>query len=399
MIKNPLLLSCTALFALGATNCGTSAFNFRPSEVVGGQAAIFGRVKVVNEGEPLTEDCTITFLNEDTQDETTMELDNRGWVFTTVAPGPTYLSSIDCRLAGTPTGKVDYSTRSLAFQATGSGRIVYFGHIWIDMQTATLSKGDRFAASVAKGFFPTLTSGYSQEELARRYAMSAEPGKAPSTAPPMPNADVFAADVQNNFDAAVVEYQRRYDGDAHLLKPEVSIAGASADAIGVLGAGAPPTLALGFALGGDRADAEARCARAGLTLQHLDDGAASCNGAALDGVPMNLKLTFCAGAICEVTADAGADGAPWSTLLQRFGKLTRRLAQNHGDKHQRKTRPLAGCALSAGDCVVSGRVFKSATWRWPNKQQVALVLDGGPPAGAPSLRVVYRTGALVEGKP
>lgn len=37
-----------------------------------------------------------------------------------------------------------------------------------------------------------------------------------------------------------------------------------------------------------------------------------------------VKLTACAGELCEVMADAGADGAPWSALVERFDKLVSR---------------------------------------------------------------------------
>jgi hypothetical protein len=398
--------ACLALAALGTSGCALPAVNLSPREVSADEAAIFGRIEVVNDGERVTERCKVVFTDEDKRDKTPrMKLDESGWVFATVRPGPTYLSSVLCGIPNTQYYSGDYLTRRLAFQAPGHGRAAYFGHVRIDVHAIAVDRGAMFLAGMARGLTPG--SEYFPPQSAAGVTQSV-----PEKARPEKRRDDraweaslrgdgdYGSEVQNRFGEAVDEYRRLYGGDAQALKPEISIVGESPGAVGVLAEAAYPTAALGFALGQAPEAAEARCTGAGLAWQKVDGGGFSCGGAVVDlGVPVTLKLTACAGMICEVVADAGADGAAWSTLLKRFGKLTGRLAREHGAKHQRETRALAGCTLGTKDCASAGRVLKSETWRWPDKQRVSVELDGGPPDGAPSLRVLYRTSAFFEAMP
>jgi hypothetical protein len=159
----------------------------------------------------------------------------------------------------------------------------------------------------------------------------------------------------------------------------------------------PPVTAAGFELGKAVALAEERCTGAGHTWQALEDGELSCSSAPVDlGVPVTVKLAACAGVVCNVVVNA-SDGAPWSALVPRFGQLSQLLEKEVGASHQRETKAINGCADSMSDCFAAGRVRTSVTWRWPNKEVVSLVLDGGPPGGAPVLGVFYGTAALAPG--
>ncbi len=379
----------SVIVALSVAGCAPAAANLRPRAVAGDQAAIFGHVEVLNHGTPVTSQCEVVLTDQDEQEKAPHLALGDGWVFTTVRAGPTYLSSVVCNIPGTVPDSSKYESRRLAFQARGGDRIVYFGHVRIDVR-AEVQKDT--GAPVGTGVLGALV-------VAAVRANMAEPKPAVSMASaytdekPMAGADVFGADVKDRLAEAVAEYQRRYGGDAQALKPEASIAGAAGDSVGVLADGASPTTAAGFALGQPVAAAEARCTGAGKVWEKVEGGAFSCNGTPAGlGVPAVVKLTACGDTICQVAIDAGADGAPWATLLARFGALTRRLAERHGDKHQHAMRALDGCAQGSTSCADSGRVRKSEIWRWADKSRVSLVLDGGPPGGAPSLRVVYSAG-------
>lgn len=383
-----LHLASWTLLTLSAAGCAPPAANLSPRDVAPDAAPIFGHVQILNHGTPVTSRCQIVFTDQDEQPKSErLALDRDGWVFTTVRPGPTYLSSVLCDIPDTTYYSGNYKTRRLAFQATGGGRIVYFGHVRIDVQAQHEDKGVMFLSAGAAG----LAHMGAPSAAAAAISVPASDKPTPTSAP-MANADLFGADVKNDLPAAVAEYQRRYGPDAQALRPEASIAGAAGESVGQLADGAPPALAAGFPLGQPIAAAESRCTGAGMAWQKGDGGVFSCNGAPADlGVPVLVRLTACGETICEVTADAGADGAPWATLAERFGKLTRTLAQQHGDKHQRETRALEGCNAGPTGCADASRVRKSETWRWPDKRRVTLVLDGGPPGSAPTLRIVYST--------
>jgi hypothetical protein len=162
----------------------------------------------------------------------------------------------------------------------------------------------------------------------------------------------------------------------------------------------PPVMAAGFELDKPIALAEERCTGAGLTWQALDDGHFSCSGAPVDlGVPVTVKLAACAGVVCKVIVNASSDGAPWSALVPRFAELSKSLEQENGAKHRRETKAINGCSDGVGACFAAGQVRTTLTWRWPRKQVVSLVLDGGPPGTVPVLGIFYGTAALFEEKP
>ena len=168
----------------------------------------------------------------------------------------------------------------------------------------------------------------------------------------------------------------------------------------VYAAGQPPATAAGFALGTDIAAAEARCTEASLAWSKLNDRQFTCSGAPADvGVPATVKLTTCGGLVCKVAVNGSADGAAWGTLTERFNALTASLEQSHGGTYQRDARPLSDCTQATSQCFAAGRVRRTMTWQWPNKQSVLLVLSGAPVGGTPSLGVFYRTPAYSEETP
>jgi hypothetical protein len=113
-------------------------------------------------------------------------------------------------------------------------------------------------------------------------------------------------------------------------------------------------------------------------------------------VPVTVNLTTCSGLVCKVAVNGSSDGAAWGALMERFNKLSTLLAGSHGDRVQRTTKRMKDCTQKMRACFAAGRGHKEATWRWPDKQSVSLVLSGGPVAGAPELRVFYYSAAYKE---
>ena len=89
---------------------------------------------------------------------------------------------------------------------------------------------------------------------------------------------------------------------------------------------------------------------------------------------------------------AASDGAAWTSLAARFVQLSTTLEGRFGNG-KRLSLAVGGCNDGLKDCFVAGRARTSLTWEWSNQQIVVLTRDGGRPGSAPSLRLVYRTGA------
>jgi hypothetical protein len=164
--------------------------------------------------------------------------------------------------------------------------------------------------------------------------------------------------------------------------------------------GQPPATAAGFTLGADVPAAEARCTGAGHAWEKLTDRQFSCSGAPVDvGAPAKVKLTTCSGLVCKVTVNVSADGAGWSTLMDRFNAISTSLEGSHGNQYERETRPLKDCTAAASECFATGRVRRTVTWRWSNRQSASLLLTGGTNGATPWLGVVYSTAAYLDTKP
>jgi hypothetical protein len=199
----------------------------------------------------------------------------------------------------------------------------------------------------------------------------------------------------DRFGAAADEYKRRYPEHAAALTP----APALLMDIETIPTTPPPSIVAGFALGNAIADAEARCTKAGLTWQPAGVGAFACSGSPADlGIPAKVTVTACGDRVCGVTLDAGADGATWKELAVRYGKLVKRLLNDHGSKTDRSMRPSDDCTKGISGCFAEGRVRTQLAWRWPQRGRVVLTLGGRRRGGPPSLRVEYATDVLPEKK-
>jgi hypothetical protein len=77
----------------------------------------------------VTRNCYVTFTDENNETKASLSLDKSGWIFTPMAPGPTYLSFVTCAVWN----GLMYGTRQLRFDAMGQGAITYLGHVRFDL--------------------------------------------------------------------------------------------------------------------------------------------------------------------------------------------------------------------------------------------------------------------------
>lgn len=361
MVRNTFGTACLSLLlSMAVGGCAETPPPLSPAAIPPGEGALFGRIKVENKNEDVTGKCTFELTDASGQRKAATKLADDGWVFLAVRSGVTYISRVDCYL-GYP---ASYTTRALHFEVPGGDKIVYFGHVAFDLKSEgpAVSADTAVAVGGLVGAALLLPTGEGKDAQYRS---------------------------ENHFDEAVRQYNGRYGELASRLKPEMSIVDEHS----------PPT-AMGFAFDTSEAVAEARCKRASLTWQKLGEGKFSCSGAPIDlGVPVSVELLACSGFICDVTANAGGDGATWSELFQRFNKLTQLLVLRYGDPQQRSTTALDGCLGVPNDCLAQGRARTSLTWRWSDKHTVSLVLDGGPVTGPTSLSVVFGNGKLSYAAP
>ncbi|WP_437521411.1 hypothetical protein WME79_28995 [Sorangium sp. So ce726] len=401
------------LCALCATACASSASNLRPGALDKGQGAIFGRVLVANRGKDITSDCEIYIGGDDsaqgaqagqgsgsngssggrgyssanpyaspgdTSSSRVVSLDETGWIFTAVRVGQVYLKQVSCSLGGVAKTPV-YIAKDLGFSVHGGDEIAYFGDIVIE------SDHEDRSGAVAAG----VLLGGAIGGLIAGIAVTSEQKPA-------------EVEVANRFDEALREYQTRYGREGGALRPYFSLAGMGSfgveDSRPSPPPGAdPPAAAAGFTLGEDIGAAQGRCSGAGFEWQDLGEGRFSCSGAPADvGAPATVKVTACTGTVCEIAVNASSDSAAWSTLAQRFNRLSRIFDATYGSPSQRRLEPLGDCTDGIKACFDAGRARRRVIWYWPGGRIVALSLDGGAPGDAPRLRVVYGTATPPEGQ-
>jgi hypothetical protein len=185
MLGGHCVAGLLALAIFGFCGCAAST-NLVPAEIPRGHGAIFGRLEINNNGHPVSERCYVAFSDPDLDIKAYLSLDESGWVFSTTESGPTLLSSVQCTLgegvAKYPSG---FSIRSIRFDVPRSGRIAYFGHLRIDLEQA--GTGTAEGTPFERGL-----------------------------------------QVEDQLDAAVREYHRRYGGSARALQVVDEVAGARA---------------------------------------------------------------------------------------------------------------------------------------------------------------------------
>jgi hypothetical protein len=349
-----------------------AAPRFQPTAVPKGEGAIFGHVKVIGADlKELTGSCTVEFANAAGELERSIPLGEDGWVFTTAGIGPAFLLKVYCSRASY-TGRPLYQSRNLSFEVEGNDKITYFGHIWIHLDYGPKSTGENVGSALG-GLAGAISMG------AGMSSRLSETGVGMGA----------MGDVKDQFAEAVEVYQDRFGSAAEALTPSAFVASKPIE----YALGPAPTRAGGFELGQPLSAAKASCTGAHLSWSKLTDHSFSCEGTLADiGMPAKVTLTSCAHEACAIVLDTGPDGLAWQPLVERFLSLSKQLEHDYGDKHDRDSDPLSDCSDGIQKCFAIGRARTSVRWRWTGKRSLTVVLDGGPPGGAPSLRLVYRAG-------
>ena len=187
------------LTSLGPLGCVSSATNLKPTKIPSSDGALFGRIEVQNDGEPVTGSCYLGLTDSKEHQKANLSLDKSGWVFTSVKRGPTYLSDVLCTLGGLIKYNATFHSRKLLFSVDGRGTIAYFGHAKIDMNSAG---SDVAGATILLGAV----------------------GNAIASANEGAGATV---EVQDELQEATLEYLRRY-GQPASLTPTLALAGGPA---------------------------------------------------------------------------------------------------------------------------------------------------------------------------
>ncbi|MEN9578798.1 MAG: hypothetical protein RJA70_1807 [Pseudomonadota bacterium] len=81
------------LTALGPLGCVRSATNLKPMKVPNSEGALFGRIEVESNGEPVTRSCYLSLTDSKEHQKAYLSLDKSGWVFTSVERGPIEMTS------------------------------------------------------------------------------------------------------------------------------------------------------------------------------------------------------------------------------------------------------------------------------------------------------------------
>ncbi len=341
--------------------------NLQPRHVPADRAAIFGHIDVTNMGIGVTDTCKVTFAGAGDHDAVPLSLDKTGWVFTTSVPGLTHLSKVSCE-----NDRAAFQSDEYVIPVPAHGRLAYFGHVQVDLYTPLPDRATEIVGAVVGGAVGAVITAQG----------NAGPG--PALTPTIRAAD--------HFPEAQAEYQRRFGADSGALVPERALL---VD-IATIPTSPPPVTAVGFPLGQDIASAGQRCTSAAFSWE-ASGGGFTCSGPAVDlDMPARVKLDACGQLVCSVTVDAGADGAGWKVLAERYGQLLKRLTREHGDKRLSTLRSKDDCTEGIRECFKRGRARASNLWRWTDHHRASLVLDGGPTGGAPSLRIVYSTPAVPE---
>jgi hypothetical protein len=359
----------------------TVAEPLAPSSLEG---ALFGRIEVFNDGAPVKSGCTVRLTGDGGSEKAAVSLDEDGWVFTTVTRGLTHVSDVTCAIGvATPS----YRSRAHAFVVIGQNKIVYFGHLRIDMHTNPYVKPEPSeraevgaeTAQVAR----LLVGGILGELIAGAIVQGTADKSAPSG----------TADVFDRFDDAKLVYEARDMRGESALRPVARIAGEPINAAKL----APPSVA-GFTLGDDVAKAEKLCTGAGHTWQKLEAKKNypkySCSGPAAGvGAPVTVEIGVCGKSVCKIALDGNPESGAWETVVPRFVELAKPLIQVSGKPHDRSVQPLKDCKteMEVEKCFGRGRARVSLAWSWNDGRSASVTLDGGTVGKAPTLSLVYRS--------
>ncbi|MBL7716350.1 MAG: hypothetical protein JNL01_12865 [Bdellovibrionales bacterium] len=181
-----LLRSCVwVLTVLAAAGCATSSSNLKPEKIGQGEGGFFGNIRIVSKGEDVTGKCYVLFSDLEKSRKAYLNLDASGWVFTKAKSGDTQIGGVLCTLGGLVKYNVMPELKGLEFKIGDRTSASYFGHVTIDL--------NHDASNVTGATIMLGSVGNS---------IAAQSGQG-----------IPIVKVENKFDSALKEYQKRL-GDA-----------------------------------------------------------------------------------------------------------------------------------------------------------------------------------------
>jgi hypothetical protein len=181
--------------------CASGAATLRPDQTARDEAAIFGRVVVHEDDKVITEECYVEITDEHDHRKAYVDLDNSGWVFTTIAPGRSYVSLVLCSGgAGN-----EFHTRYVGFEAPGRGELAYFGLLSVTLKRVSKASAvlTRSVAAGAGGLAGAFVGGVAESRLQRQTTLANS---------------LQHASLERDLPAALAEYKSRYPAGAQSLK-------------------------------------------------------------------------------------------------------------------------------------------------------------------------------------
>lgn len=381
---------------------------FTPTNIPSGQAAVFGRVNVTNQGAPVNYACALHFkdvaarpnnhspdlsANAGDASDTRVPLDATGWVFDTLRVGATYRVSIACEL-GTAQYLVSYSPKPFVFRPLGGNTISYFGDFVVELHVDMQLNGiHRVAVDESEKAFGLIGGALAQVIVSSgkgddaeytlydlfsdaRLVYDARYAQRASALNPVSVLD-------KRFVTGVTAFQSSSKGalDGHGKTGPASAAPPEPDAITPI----PGSLG-GLAFGKTLEELEAACVVAGHSFSARSTEEASCSGAP-GGDLQEVVLTVWLEGNRSVRIDVSASTAMgWQQRIEQHTQLTQRFRQFYGNLYSRKTKRLDGCERRLADCLRQGQAQTTIRWRWSDGRTVSLTLDPrSMPRVAPSV--------------
>jgi hypothetical protein len=147
-----------------------------------------------------------------------------------------------------------------------------------------------------------------------------------------------------------------------------------------------PKEALGFTFGSPPEAAQEAC----LSQGHEWTGEApnfACSGAGVKvGVPVETKLVYCNGKLCELRAFTTL--TPDDAGQQQFIKLRKSLQKQYGEPEEDETKVPQACQKTFMTCLVDGRASWESTWEWDSGAVIRA--KAGSSGQAPVIGILYR---------
>lgn len=318
------------------------------------QGALFGNIRVIYRSETITSQCRVVFADDKGGNTTQVPLDEAGWVFASVKRGATSIAAIAC-----------YDGRfepNISFDVPGGGKIVYFGHFYVELAHHKSNWSNVVAAWIVGG------------AIGAALAVSAQPVRHDPTTTGVERADLF--------DEARLEYEGRYGKQGALLEPYDAAAFANSHLLpGQHGSLAAPPGAVPFVFGTWKWQAAESCKQDGRKWSE-DDGGARCSGSTSAGIPgATSHLEFADGRLSavELVISTPEDVEGWS---KTFRDTHAELVRHYGKPAQRSFVVPDECKAAEQflGCVADGRVTGKSSWSLDDGRSVAMFIAGASPS-------------------